>query len=285
MRLNTRIREFITARFPKRMQNFFYALWLAGSRFYNEEYSYRASALTYTTLLALVPLVSVVVSLVAHFPRLFKFVELAQGYVLTNLVPTENDSIQYYLELFTQQASHLPLMGIMFLFLTASLLIITVEDTFNQIWETPVQRTNFIAWMLYWAVLLAAPLAIGLSVFLSTLVFSISWFSKVAIIKTTWLVVVSLFINAALFSALYLIVPSKPIGLRNGIFGGVLAAVLFEIAKKSFAFYIHKFANYTLIYGALSTIPIFLIWVYISWFIVLYGALFTKASYQLKALK
>jgi membrane protein len=281
MHFKTKVRRLI-AKLPKRLKNFLCALGLAARRFYHEDYSYRASALTYTTLLALVPLVSVVIALLTHFPKLLKIVELAQNYVLNNLIPTANDSIEYYLQVFTQQATHLPLLGILFLFITASLLIITVEDTFNHIWQIPLRKKNFASWVLYWAVLLLAPLAIGLSVFLSTLLFSFSWFAGVAIIKTTWLGVLSLLINAALFSALYIIVPNTTVGIRNGIVGGLLAAVLFEIAKKTFAFYIHKYANYTLIYGALSTIPIFLVWVYISWFIVLYGALFTQASCQLK---
>ncbi|MES2219233.1 MAG: YihY family inner membrane protein [Pseudomonadota bacterium] len=267
---------------PKPWSIFFSALLMSARRFHKEDYAYRASALTYTTLLALVPLVSVVIALVGHFPAVLKIVELAQSYVLNELVPTSGDAIQYYLKVFTDQAMHLPMVGILFLFLTATLLIYTVEETFDHIWQSREKKQKFLAWLLYWAVLLLAPLAIGLSVFLSTLLFSLSWFEGVAIIKTPLLAIMSIAINIALFSLLYIIVPSAPVKVRNGLMGGVLAALLFEIAKKLFAFYIHKFANYTLIYGALSTIPIFLVWVYISWFIVLYGALFTNAISQVK---
>jgi membrane protein len=265
---------------PQRWSSFFSALWLAAKRFYTDDYSYRASALTYTTLLALVPLVSVVIALVAHFPAVSQIFDIAQGYVLYDLVPTSGDAIQHYLKVFTDQAQHLPLVGILFLFLTATLLIYTVEETFRHIWQTESTRQKFSAWLLYWTVLLLTPLAIGLSVFLSTLLFSLSWFEQVAIIKTPLMGGLSLFINTALFSILYIIVPNTKVSIRNGVTGGFLAAALFEIAKKVFAFYIHKFANYTLIYGALSTIPIFLVWVYISWLIVLYGALFTHAREQ-----
>jgi membrane protein len=265
---------------PQRWSSFFSALWLAAKRFYTDDYSYRASALTYTTLLALVPLVSVVIALVAHFPAVSQIFDIAQGYVLYDLVPTSGDAIQHYLKVFTDQAQHLPLVGILFLFLTATLLIYTVEETFRHIWQTESTRQKFSAWLLYWTVLLLTPLAIGLSVFLSTLLFSLSWFEQVAIIKTPLMGGLSLFINTALFSILYIIVPNTKVSIRNGVTGGFLAAALFEIAKKVFAFYIHKLANYTLIYGALSTIPIFLVWVYISWLIVLYGALFTHAREQ-----
>jgi membrane protein len=277
-----KIRKF-KIKIPKVASRLASGLWLAGTRFYSEDYSYRASALTYTTLLALVPMVSVVIALMAHFPDIMKLVTLAQSYIMNDLVPAAGDDIQHYMDLFTVQATHLPTVGILFLFLTATLLIYTVEETFNQIWQTKFKKQKFLAWCLYWMVLLMAPLAIGLSVFLSTLLFSLSWFERVAIIKTPLLAALSLGINTALFSVLYIIVPNAKVGLRTGLLGGLLAAGLFEIAKKGFAFYIHKFANYTLIYGALSTIPIFLLWVYISWFIVLYGALFTHAIHHMKA--
>jgi membrane protein len=219
---------------------------------------------------------------VAHFPTIMKFVTLAQSYILNDLIPASGDAIQHYLQLFTDQAMHLPMVGILFLFFTAMLLIYTVEETFNHIWQTKIKKQKFTAWLLYWAVLLLAPLAIGLSVFLSTLLFSLSWFEQVAIIKTPLLEILSLVINTALFSLLYIIVPNERVAVRTGLIGGLLAAVMFDLAKRIFAFYIHKFANYTLIYGALSTIPIFLVWVYISWFIVLYGALFTHALSHIK---
>ena len=256
------------------------ALWLASKRFYNDDYAYRASALTYTTLLALVPLASVVIALVGHFPVIMRLVDIAQTYVLFNLIPTSGEDIQHYLHEFTFQAMHLPTIGILFLFLTASLLIYTVEETFRRIWKTTATRQKLSAWLVYWIVLLLTPPAIGLSVFLSTLVFSLSWFEQVAIIKPPLLAGLSLLINTSMFSLLYIIVPNTHVQIRSGIAGGFLAASLFEIAKHLFALYIHKFANYTLIYGALSTIPIFLVWVYISWLIVLFGALYTHAREQ-----
>jgi membrane protein len=242
-------------------------------------YTYRASALAFTTLLAVVPLASVVVALAAHFPFFADLVTIAQRFVLNNFIPSTNVTIQTYLYNFTQQASHMTTSGIFFLFFSATLMIITVEDTIDEIWQATQRKKQFFAWVVYWVVLLVAPLAVGLSVFLSTLFFSLSWFSSgivVELLKMPLLEALSLLMNTILFSVLYVIVPNAKVRWRDGLLGGFLAAVLFEIAKSTFTFYIHTFTSYELIYGALATIPIFLVWVYISWVIVLYGALFTR---------
>lgn len=248
-------------------------------RFFNEGYTYRASALAFTTLLAIVPLASVVIALAAHFPFYSRLMNLAQQFVLNNFIPTTTQIIQTYLLNFTVQASHTTTSGIFFLFFSATLLIITVEDTIDDIWQAKQRQKQFFAWVVYWVVLLVAPLAVGLSLFLSTLLFSLSWFSSGSLsefLKTPLLAGLSLLINTLLFSLLYVIVPNMKVRWSDGLLGGFFAAILFEIAKRSFTFYIHTFTSYELIYGTLATIPIFLVWVYISWVIVLYGALFTR---------
>lgn len=257
--------------------------WLAAKRFYIEDHTYSASALAFTTLLALVPLFSVILSLVTLFPWFNTLIDSAQTYLVTNFIPASADSIQLYMQNFIRQASRLPVVGLIFLFFTATMLIITVENTLNAIWKVPERKKKFSTWLLYWIVLIIAPLVIGGSVLLSTFILSLPW-----LLEITWLTslkpwifaVISLTINTIMFSALYIIVPNVRVGVWNGLTGGFLAAILFEIAKKIFAFYILKFPSYALIYGALATIPIFLIWVYISWVIVLYGALFTHERYK-----
>jgi membrane protein len=259
-------------------------LWNAAKRFYVEDFTYSASALAFTTLLALVPLISVVLSLLAMFPIFAKLMDLAQSYLMTNFLPTSADLIKHYLDNFTDQATRMPIIGICFLFFTATMLIMTLND----IWQVSKRKKKFYSWLLYWLVLVIAPLVIGGSVFLSSLFLSLSWLSDISlqsILKPSVLGLISLLINTAIFSLLYIILPNCKVGLRNGIEGGLLAAILFEIAKKIFAFYINRFPSYEVIYGALAIIPIFLLWVYICWMIVLYGALFTHEQDKLRRLQ
>jgi membrane protein len=272
----------------QRWKRYSLSIWNAAKRFYIDDFTYSASALAFTTLLALVPIASVVLSLLTMFPEFKEVLDVAQNYLLTNFLPASGEAIRYYLQNFTLQATRLPIVSIFFLFITATMLIITVENTLNNIWGVPQRQKKFSAWLLYWVVLIVVPFAIGFSVFLSTLFLSLPWWSDPVInsfMKPSVFALLSLMIDTIMFSLLYIILPNFKIGIWNGFVGGFLAAALFEIAKKLFAFYIQQFPSYELIYGTLATIPIFLLWVYISWMILLFGALFTNEQYKLLQVK
>jgi membrane protein len=264
---------------------FFLLLWISAKRFYLENYTYSASALAFTTVLSIVPLASVILSLIAVFPVFDKVIHLAQGYIISNFLPGFGSKLQAYLITFTVQASHLPGIGIVFLFVTATSMILTVENTFNTIWHTKKRKKGFLEWLLYWSVLICIPLVIGVSLLLSTLLFSLPWInsSYLFILKPSLLIFLSFAINTTLFSLLYIILPNFNATVRQGFVSGLLAASLFEISKRLFAWYTHQFVTYELIYGTLSLIPIFLLWVYLAWMIVLYGGLFTHEQHKMEA--
>lgn len=262
--------------------NWLNLFWTAGKRLYMEQYTYRASGLAFASLLAIVPLVSVIISIITIFPLFTKFIELTQDYIFTNFIPTSRHLIQKYFQDFVNQATHLPTIGIIFLVFTAITLIVMVEHTLNYIWGAPKRKKKFVTWLIYWLVLLFAPIFIGLSIFISSYVFSLSWFAGTANklgLMIPLLASLPLLINTTIFSALYIVVPNVKVNIRDGILGGVVASLLFEAAKKGFSFYIKHFPSYKYIYGTLATVPIFLVWIYISWVIVLYGALVTHARY------
>jgi membrane protein len=253
-------------------------------RFFKEQYTYRASALAFTTLLSLVPLLTVIVFLVTKFPIFNKINILAQNYVLENFIPASNTTIQFYLNNFTYQASHLPKLGIIFLLLTAMMLIVTIEHTFNDIWDVRWKKRRIISLTIYWVVLMLAPLLIGTGIFISTYLFSLSWVESATHhlgVKTP-LLYLPLLLNTLIFSLLYIVVPNFNVDWRDGFYGGFVAASIFEAAKIGFAFYLKQFPSYELIYGALASIPIFLLWLYISWLIILFGALITHAQYKFR---
>lgn len=254
------------------------SFWLAARRLYVEQYTYRASALAFMSLLAVVPSVTVILSIIAVFPLFARFSHLAQTYIFTNFIPESSQQVQIYFENFINQATRLPTFGIIFLVFTVFSLILMVEHTLNSIWEAPKRTAKLTTMFIYWLVLLLMPVLLGLSLFISSFVFSLSWFAglanKIGLMKPL-LIGLPLVINTFMFSALYTVVPNSNVRISDGLMGGLVASLLFEAAKKGFGFYIKNFPSYELIYGTLATIPIFLIWVYISWLVILYGALFT----------
>lgn len=254
----------------------------AVTRLFQEKFTYRAAALAFTTLLALVPLLSVIVSVVAFFPVFTKLVNLAHDYIFANFLPTSSNIIQTHLENFIQQATRLPMFGIVFLLFASFMLIICVEHTFNEIWDAPKRKSKWSVFVLYWSILLLSPIFIGSSVFISTYIFSLSWFvsAQNTLPSFRFISLLPLIINTAIFTLLYTVVPNSRVKLRDGAIGGFFVAVLFEVAKTSFAFFIKQFHSYELIYGTLATIPIFLLWIYIFWLIIIYGAIIVNMRYK-----
>lgn len=252
-------------------------------RFFVEKYTYRASALAFTTVLALVPLLSVIFFLISKSPLLTKLVNLAENYIYNNFMPATGLTVQAYLDSFVEKAHSLPAFGITFLVVTAVMLIITIAHTLTDIWQVPKKHKKVLPWVVYWLVLSMSPILIGISLLISSYVFSLSWLIDVVNhigINIYLFTFFSLLFNGLIFSTLYIISPNCPINIYDGLLGGVIAAVLFEIAKKGFSFYISNFPSYTLIYGVVAIIPIFLIWLYISWVIILLGALVASERYH-----
>ncbi|MDR3477367.1 MAG: YihY family inner membrane protein [Gammaproteobacteria bacterium] len=264
----------------KKLQSYLMAFYVAGKRFWYEQYSFRASSLAFTTLLAIVPLMSVFVFFIATFPIFSNLILLAEGYILQNFVPDSGASIEYYFQGFIHQASRLPVFGIILLFISAMLLINTIEETLNDIWKAPRRKKHLHLVLLYWSVLLSAPLILGLGVFLTSYFISLNWVASATGtlgITSLLLELIPILINTILFALLYTVIPNMIVSWRVGLFGGFVAAILFQVAHYGFTFYFVRFDSYQVIYGAFAAIPIFLIWLYIFWFIILYGALVSQA--------
>nr|VFJ63414.1 MAG: YihY family inner membrane protein [Candidatus Kentron sp. DK] len=234
-----------------------------------------ASALAYTSLLALVPLMAVGFSLFAAFPAFEGVTEKVQGFIFGNFVPARGEVVEAYLRGFVEKASALTLSGLVGLLATALLAMATIERTFNAIWKVRRRRNLVDTFMVYWAVLTVGPLLIGISLAITSYVASLPLFSEAArglggpgiFIKTLPFLATTL-----AFALLYAVVPYQRVPSRHAVAGGVAAAILFELAKKGFAFFVTQFPTYEVIYGAIAALPIFLVWIYLSWLIILFGA-------------
>lgn len=239
--------------------------------FIEDDCTYRASALTFTSLLAIVPLMSVGFSILSSFPVFHDLAQPVQDFIFENFVPTTGKIVQNYLQLFARQVSKLSIIGIVFLFITALLVMYTIERSMNKIWRVSTPRSGVTAFLLYWAILSLAPFMLGLSLAASSYVVSMPLIQEHTA-PSMLLKSVPFFLSLTGFTFLYVVVPNCRVNIKHGLVGACIAALLFEMAKHSFAYYLRQYNTYELLYGAFATIPIFFIWIYWVWLITLLGA-------------
>jgi membrane protein len=251
---------------------------LLAERFFRHGGVRSAAALTYTTLLSLVPLMTVVLAVFSAFPAADRFSVAVQDFLFANFVPTAGEVLQRYLQEFADKASRLSGAGFVFLIVVALMLMRTIDSALNGIWEVRETRSTVNQFVVYWAILSLGPLFIGASLFATSYLVSLPLFTEVTGASGARLLgLAPLFASTLAFSLVYLLVPNRRVPVRHALAGGILAAVLFEVAKRGFAWYLTTFSTYQAIYGALAAIPIFLVWIYLSWIVVLLGAEFTHA--------
>lgn len=245
--------------------------WFVIINFIEDDCSYRASALTFTSLLAIVPLMSVSLALLSAFPVFQSLSGPIQDFIFENFVPATGKAVQAYLQTFASQVSKLSVWGVSFLFITAVLVMYTIEQAMNRIWKVRVQRHGTAAFLLYWAILSLAPVMIGLSFAASSYVISLPlWRDNTN--TSTLLHYAPFTLSLVGFTFLYLVVPNCKVRLWHGLVGATFAAIMFEAAKQAFTYYLTQFHTYELLYGAFAVVPILFLWVYWVWFIVLLGA-------------
>lgn len=239
--------------------------------FIQDDCTYIASALAFTSLLAVVPLMSVGLAVFSSFPVFKGLAEPVQNFIFDNFVPATGKIVQAYLQQFTSQVSKLSIWGVVFLICTALLVMFTIERAMNKIWRVNSSRHGVSAFLLYWAIISLAPVLLGLSLAASSYLFSMPLLADHGA-PYTILQYSPFFLSLIGFTFLYVVVPNCPVKIRHAFWGGLFAAILFESAKHAFAYYLIRYNTYELLYGAFATVPIFFIWVYWVWIITLLGA-------------
>jgi membrane protein len=243
-------------------------------RFIADQGTNNAAALTYTTLFAVVPMMTVTFSMLSAIPAFQDTGEQIQSFIFRNFVPSAGETLQQYLRDFTTQARQLTWVGVVVLAATAFWMLVTIEKTFNTIWRVRQPRRGVSSFLLYWAILSLGPLLLGGGFAISTYIASLSMISgpDALLGVQALLKFMPLLFSVAAFTLLYATVPNAQVPIRHAFFGGLFAAILFEVAKMLFGLYVRLFPSYQLIYGAFATVPLFLLWIYLSWLIVLVGA-------------
>jgi membrane protein len=236
-----------------------------------------AGHLAYVSLLSLVPFIMVFFTIISAFPAFAEAKGDLEALIFGNLLPQASDQLQQYLTRFVGNASGMGAVGIASLVMVALLLISNIDKTLNRIWQAKSERPIIFTFAIYWMVLTLGPLLIGSSVLVSSYLVGLANYANEYTpgIATLLLKIVPLLASVSAFFLLYMLVPNKRIKPVHALSGAFVAAMLFELSKKAFAFYITSFPSYQLIYGALAVIPILFLWVYLSWIVVLVGAEFT----------
>lgn len=239
-----------------------------------------AGALSYTTLFALVPLMAAVFGILAALPAFAGMSARLQDFVFSNFVPAAGRAVQHYLMQFAGNASRLTTLGVIVFLLSALMMMASIEERFNRIWRVAVRRSAVSRFLMYWAALTLGPLLIVAGLAVTSYLTAVPLIGPVgtdwSLIRRVWALLPFLVTWVGLF-ALYMLVPNRRVPWRHAASGALLSTVLFEFAKWAFTAYVSNVPSYQQIYGQLAVIPIFLIWIYLSWAIVLLGASITAS--------
>ncbi|MBI5257338.1 MAG: YihY family inner membrane protein [Burkholderiales bacterium] len=244
-------------------------------RFREDRLGLTASSLTFTTLIGLVPLVTVTLALFSAFPMFAKFQGALQQYLVQSLVP-ENIArpVMSWVTQFAVKASRLGSAGLIVLGLTALALVFTIDRTLNGIWRVSKPRPVAQRVLVYWAALTLGPLLLGVSLTLTSYAISAGR-GLVQELPGALSLLLGLFefgLLATGMAALFRFVPNTHVQARHAWAGGLFVALGFEVAKRVLAWYVAVVPTYSAVYGAFATLPIFLLWIYLGWVIVLLGA-------------
>jgi membrane protein len=235
-----------------------------------------AGALTYTTLLSLVPMVTVILSVMRPFLPFMKLGQSMHTFLLQNLLPERAGKVvaTYALQ-FSEKATSLTAVGTIFLVVTAIMLCSTIDRTIASIWVVRRPRVWYVRIPVYWLALTLGPILFAASVVVTGRVMAVSlgvvddpgWLR--GLLNRTMTAI----LLAALFAFMFHVIPNRKLNRWHSLAGGVVAGLGLVLMQRIFGFYLSKLPNFTLIYGTFSVVPIFLIWIYLSWFVILLGAI------------
>lgn len=237
-----------------------------------------ASSLTFTTTIALVPFITVVLAVFSAFPMFGKLQLVLQNWLVESLVP-DNIARQVlgYLTQFAGQASKLGTLGLLLLFVTALALVLTIDRTLNNIWRVRQRRPLAQRLLVYWSAMTLGPLLLAVSVTTTSYAVSASK-GLVGVLPGGVSVLLDLAqyaMLAAAAAALYYYVPNTAVRWGHAWAGGLFVSTAMELAKKLLVVYLAKVPTYSVVYGTFATVPILLVWIYLAWVIVLLGAVIT----------
>jgi membrane protein len=243
-------------------------------RFSDDRCAQIASSLTFTTLLALVPIITVTLTVASTFPVFDSLIGHVRRFLISNFMPESVTAITTYAAQFSENANQLTAVGLVVLAITSLMLMFTIESAFSQIWGVNRRRPILQRLFVYCTLLTIGPLCVGASLSLSSYVIrlSLGFVDNPPGLALLLLRVASLALTSLGLALLYWAVPSRRVLKRDALWGGICAGICLEALKQGFGQYLAFVPSYKLVYGAFATVPLFLLWIYSSWLIVIAGA-------------
>jgi len=258
-----------------------------GKRFKSDRLTRHAAALSFSSLLALAPMMAIAFSMLSLFSSFEQLGSSFENFIYQFLVPAAGEDLREYIDQFAGQAGKLTVIGLGFFLLTALLLLFNIEESFNDIWGVGQGRSLTARLTVYWALVSLGPLLMGASLAISTYLLSLTVSAGAEYanqVQSAGVVLLPFLFEMLAFLLLYLVMPNVRVSLIHGLVGAFVASLLFEATKRLFTLYIVNFNSYEVVYGALSTLPIFLVWIFLSWVVALTGAEVVAVLQQKKLL-
>ncbi|OKH89433.1 YihY family inner membrane protein [Thalassospira sp. TSL5-1] len=255
-------------------------------RFLHDKSPQRASALSYTTLLAMVPFLAIALTVLSAFPVFDAWKDQISNLIFSNFLPQTGSEVADYLAGFLKNTGQMTAIGTIVLGFTAVMLLGSIETVMNDVFRVTTPRKLLSRLVVFWALITVGPLLLGLSLSLASYIFAMRHLVggealDAQIGQLGFLA--PFFLSAIAFSLLFLGMPNRAVVVTDGMIGGVVAAALFELLKKGFGLYVSTFPTYQTLYGAVAVVPIFLIWMYLTWLVILLGAQVAAARSEWRA--
>ncbi len=235
-----------------------------------------AASLTFTTILSIVPLATIVFGVLTALPVFDRFRVALRSFLEARLMPDAiSSSIFGYLDQFSANASSLTIVSVVSFAFTSLMTMLTIDGALNKIWGVQRPRPLPQRLVTYWAILSVGPILLGVSLTLASYLASVSTglVNAPPPLVTAALDLVPVVLFTLAYGALYVFVPNRRVEWRDALIGAFVAALAFEGAKRGFAIYVTRFPTYTMVYGTLAAVPLLLLWIYYIWIITLAGAL------------
>lgn len=274
--------ENLLKKLPFLQQRWFQFLRFLVRHFFEDNCQQKAASLTYTTMLSIVPIVTVLLMILSSVPALASVRAQIYEVIYSNLLPQSSLQVSKYINSFAEKSSNLTIIGAMILLFTTIMTLTTIERAFNQIWRVENRSGGLKSILRYWTIVTLGPLVLGTAFIASSAVQSLSFLNQqvagYGINWAFWVQVVSIGVTIAGFISIYWFIPKASVPVKNAAIAGVFVAITFELLKYIFGTVMTNFTSYEAIYGAFAALPIFLLWIYLSWNLILLGV---EISYTL----
>ncbi len=274
--------ENLLKKLPFLQQHWFQFLRFLTRHFFEDNCQQKAASLTYTTMLSIVPILTVLLMILSSVPALASVRAQIYEVIYSNLIPQSSLQVSKYINSFAEKSTNLTAIGVMILFVTTIMTLTTIERAFNQIWRVENRSGGLKSMLRYWTIVTLGPLVLGTAFIASSAVQSLSFLNRqiagYGIDWAFWVQIVSIGVTTAGFISMYWFIPKARVPVKNAAIAGIFVAIVFELLKHVFGTVMSNFTSYEAIYGAFAALPIFLLWIFLSWNLILLGV---EISYTL----